>query len=55
MHAPILIGGAAVEGVKELKFLGGHISDDLSWAVCGEESTTIALLFQEAEENRCGS
>ena len=33
VHAPILIGGIAVERVKEFKFLGVHISDDLSWAV----------------------
>ena len=33
VHALILIGGVAVERVKEFKFLGVHISDDLSWAV----------------------
>ena len=32
-HSPIQIGGTAVERVKEFKFLGVHITEDLTWAV----------------------
>ena len=33
VHSPIQIGGATVERVKELKFVGVHITEDLTWAV----------------------
>jgi hypothetical protein len=31
-HAPILIGGAVVEQVESLKFLGVHINNKLIWS-----------------------
>jgi hypothetical protein len=31
-HAPILIDGAVVEQVKSFKFLGVHITKELSWS-----------------------
>ena len=31
-HSPILIDGAAVEQVESFKFLGVHISNELSWS-----------------------
>ena len=30
-HPPLTIQGAAVERVSSIKFLGVHISEDLSW------------------------
>ncbi|KAK3557985.1 hypothetical protein QTP86_005625 [Hemibagrus guttatus] len=32
-HAPIHINGAAIERVPSFKFLGVHISEDLTWSV----------------------
>ena len=32
VHSPIQIEGAAVERVKEFKFQGVHITEDLTWA-----------------------
>ena len=31
-HAPILINGATVDMVKNVKFLGIHISEELKWS-----------------------
>jgi hypothetical protein len=33
-HAPILIDGAAVEQVESFKFLGVHITNQLTWSKC---------------------
>src|SRR4029434_9781185 len=33
VHPPLTIDGAAVERVSSTKFLGVHISEDLSWAI----------------------
>ena len=32
-HSPIYINGAEVERVSDFKFLGIHISDDLTWSL----------------------
>ena len=46
-HAPILFDGAVVEQVERFKFLGVHITKELSWSKhqdsC-EEGTTIPFL-----------
>jgi hypothetical protein len=46
--APINIGGAVVEWVESFKFLGVHITTELSWSKDGhEEGTTKPFLPQE--------
>ena len=32
-HIPLIINGSAVESVKSTKFLGVHITDDLTWSI----------------------
>ncbi|KAI3366905.1 hypothetical protein L3Q82_009549 [Scortum barcoo] len=43
-HHPLTIDGAAVERVSSTKFLGVHISDDLSW------TTNTASLAKKAQQ-----
>ncbi|KAI2647702.1 putative RNA-directed DNA polymerase from transposon BS [Labeo rohita] len=43
-HAPLTIDGASVERVSSTKFLGVHITDDLSWA---KNITTLAKKSQQ--------
>ncbi|XP_068198503.1 probable RNA-directed DNA polymerase from transposon BS isoform X2 [Antennarius striatus] len=43
-HAPLTIDGAAVERVNSTKFLGVHISEDLSW------DCNTALLAKKAQQ-----
>lgn len=56
-HAPIHINGVEVQNVKSYKFLGVHISDDLSWSyhtdTASESSSTMSLLPAEAKESWC--
>lgn len=43
-YAPISIYGDSVEGVSSFKFLGTHISEDLTW------STNTAALVKKAQQ-----
>ena len=43
-HTPICINGEAVERVSSFKFLGIHISEDLSWS---QNSTTLVKKAQQ--------
>lgn len=56
-HAPIHINGVEVQNVKSYKFLGVHISDDLSWShhtdTASESSSIMSLLPAEAKESWC--
>ncbi|KAF0036611.1 hypothetical protein F2P81_011923 [Scophthalmus maximus] len=45
-HNPIHINGMAVERVSSFKFLGTHITEDLSWS-----TNTSSLLFTELDKN----
>src|SRR4029434_10132780 len=47
-HPPLTIDGAAVERVSSTKFLGVHISEDLSWAI---NSALVPLLPPQAQES----
>ena len=53
-HAPILINRAVVERVKNFKFLGVHITKDLTWSTytphSREAGTAAPLPPQEAEK-----
>ncbi|KAI3366867.1 hypothetical protein L3Q82_009518 [Scortum barcoo] len=52
-HAPLLIHGEAVERVNNIKFLGIHITSDLTWSMntahLVKKGSTKTLLPQEAE------
>ena len=57
-HAPILIDGAAVEQVESFKFLGVHITNQLSWSKYHDsrvEGTTKRIPPQETEKIWHGS
>ena len=54
-HPPLSIDGAAVERVSSTKFLGVHISEDLSWTTncsTGKESPATPLLPPQAQERK---
>ncbi len=56
-HAPLTINGATVERVSNTKFLGVHITEDLSWtnntAVgTGQESTAASLLPPQTQKSQ---
>jgi hypothetical protein len=55
-QAPILIDGAVVERVESFKFLGVHITSELSWSKdCRKEGTTTPFPPQETEKVWHGS
>ena len=43
-HTPLTINGSAVESVKSTKFLGVHITDDLTW------TTNTTFLVKKAQQ-----
>ncbi len=45
LHAPLTINGATVERVSSTKFLGVHITEDLSWTNTGLEIATILVAY----------
>ncbi len=54
-HTPITIEKTPVEWVNSFKFLGVHITEDLTWSLCShrcsaEEGTSASLLPKTAEE-----
>ncbi len=55
-HAPLTINGATVERVSSTKFLGVHITEDLSWtnntAGTSQESTTASLLPPQTKKSQ---
>ncbi|KAI4874716.1 hypothetical protein NFI96_007695 [Prochilodus magdalenae] len=46
-HTPVYISGAAVEQVTSFKFLGTHISSDLTWSL---NSSVLVKKAQQAQE-----
>ncbi len=56
LHAPLTINGATVERVSSTKFLGVHITEDLSWtnntASTSQESTTASLLPPQTKKSQ---
>ena len=53
-QAPIIIDGAVVERVESFKFLGVHITNELSWSK-GEEGTRTPFTPQKTENIWHGS
>ncbi len=52
-HTPITIDKTPVERVTSFKFLGVHITEDLTWSAhrcSAEEGTSVSLLPETAEE-----
>ncbi len=55
LHAPLTINGATVERVSSTKFLGVHITEDLSWTThcsTSQESTTASLLPPQTKKSQ---
>ncbi len=52
-HAPLTINGVTVERASSTKFLGVHITEDLSWTNnTGQESTAASLLPPQTQKSQ---
>ncbi len=55
-HAPLTINGATVERASSTKFLGVHITEDLSWtnntAALAKKSTAASLLPPQTQKSQ---
>ncbi len=56
LHAPLTINGTTVERVSSTKFLGVHITEDLSWtnntAALAKKATTASLLPPQTQKSQ---